>query len=138
MTICKLPEVANIERAEKGKIYPKNSTLIQVSATRGNVEYLKKDSEVDGRFAVVVPNEKINPKYLNIMVNRNIERFLSRYQSGLNIQIADLRHMEIEIHEKQDEIARNIEIIENEEEKIKKEIEILQTAKSRFKRDLFV
>lgn len=138
MIICKLPEVANIERAKSGKIYPKGSTLIQVSATQGNVEYLKKDSEVDGKFAVVVPNKKINPKYLNIMVNRNVERFLSQYQSGLNIQIADLKHMEIEIHEKQDEIARNIEIIEREEEKIEKEIEILQTTKSRFLRDLLI
>lgn len=138
MIICKLPEVANIERAKSGETYPKGSTLIQVSATQGNVEYLKKDSEVDGKFAVVVPNEKINPKYLNIMVNRNIGRFLSQYQSGLNIQIADLKHMEIEIHEKQDEIARNIEIIEREEEKIEKEIEILQTTKSRFLRDLLI
>ena len=138
MTTYKLPEVATIERAKKGKIYPKNSTLIQVSATQGNVEYLKEDSEVDGKFAVITPNNRINPKYLNIMVNRNIGRFLSRYQSGLNIQIADLKHMEIEIHEKQDEIARNIEIIEREEEKIEKEIEILQTTKSRFLRDLLI
>lgn len=138
MTICKLPEVANIERAKSGKIYPKGSTLIQISATQGNVEYLKGDSEVDGRFAVITPNNRINPKYLNIMINRNIGRFLSQYQSGLNIQIADLKHMEIEIHEKQDEIARNIEIIEREEERIEKEIEILQTIKSRSLRDLLI
>ena len=138
MTIYKLPEVAIIERAKNGKKYPKGSTLIQVSATQGNVEYLKEDSEVDGKFAVITPNNRINPKYLNIMVNRNIGRFLSRYQSGLNIQIADLKHMEIEIHEKQDEIARNIEIIEREEERIEKEIEMLQTTRNRFLRDLLI
>lgn len=138
MTTYKLPEVAIIERAKKEKVYPKGSTLIQVSATQGNVEYLKEDSEVDGKFAVVIPDKKINAKYLNIMVNRNIERFLSQYQSGLNIQIADLKHMEIELHEKQDEIARNIEIIENEESRIEKEIEMMQTTKNRFLRDLLI
>lgn len=138
MTIYKLPEIAAIERAKSEKKYPKGSTLIQVSATQGNVEYLKEDSEVDGKFAVVVPDKKINAKYLNIMVNRSIEKFLSQYQSGLNIQIADLKHMEIELHEKQDEIARNIEIIEREEERIEKEIEMMQRTKSRFLRDLFV
>lgn len=61
-----------------------------------------------------------------------------QYQSGLNIQVADLKHMEIEIHEKQDEIARNIEMMEIEGERIEKEIEILQTIKSRFMRDMFI
>ena len=37
--IVKLTDIANIERAVKGKIYPEGSIKIQLSATKGAVEF---------------------------------------------------------------------------------------------------
>lgn len=36
-----LSEIATVERAKKGKLYPKHSTIIQISATKGQIEYTK-------------------------------------------------------------------------------------------------
>lgn len=136
----KLIDVAKWERSKEGKIYPKGCTLIQVSATKGEVGYLNKKGEVEGKYAVVEPNKNINPKYLNIVIERNIGHFLSKYQAGLNIQIDDLKHLDIELHNKptQDMIADHVTIMEREAENVTKEIEILQTTKNRFLRDLLI
>lgn len=136
----KLEDVATYERAKEDKIYKNGSTLIQLSATSGEVEYLEKDGEVDRKYAVVIPNKEINPKYFNIVVKRNIEHFRSKYQAGMNIQIDDIKHIDIQLHnrETQDMIASHLETLEQEEENIRKEINLFKTTKSRFTRDLFV
>lgn len=136
----KLEDVATYERAKEDKIYKNGSTLIQLSATSGEVEYLEKDGEVDRKYAVAIPNKEINPKYFNIVVKRNIEHFRSKYQAGMNIQIDDIKHIDIQLHnrETQDMIASHLETLEQEEENIRKEINLFKTTKSRFTRDLFV
>lgn len=136
----KLQDVATWERAREGKIYSEGSTLIQISATKGDVKYLEEEGEVDKKYAVVIPNKNINSKYLNIVIKRNIQHFISKYQAGLNIQINDLKHIDIQLHnrETQNMIANHTKIMEAEEKNIDKEIEILETIKSRLLRDLFI
>ncbi len=137
----KLKDIAKFERAKKGKVYSKGSTLIQISASKGEVEYLEKVTEVtEGKYAIVMPDKEINPKYFNIVVEKNIEHFRAKYQAGLNIQIKDIGKMIIELHDReaQDIIASHIEMIESEEKTTSTEIHILNTLKSRFLRDLFV
>ena len=136
----KLIDVAKYERSKEGKAYPKGCSLIQISATNGEVGYLEKEGEVDKKYAVVIPNKDINPKYLNIVIKRNIQHFISKYQAGLNIQINGLKHINIQLHnrETQNMIAEHVETMEQEEENIKKEIDALTKTKSRFLRDLLV
>lgn len=136
----KLKDVAEYERAKEGVVYPKGTTLIQLSATSGQVEYLKETGEVERKYAVVTPNKEINTKYFNIVVKRNIDRFISKYQAGMNIQIDDVKHIDIQLHNRdtQDMIASHIEMLESEEETTRKEIEILTTTKSRFLKDLLL
>lgn len=136
----KLIDVATFERAKEGTTYPKGVTLIQISATKGDIEYQKENGEVDRKYAVILPNKNINPKYLNIVIKRNIQRFISKYQAGLNIQINDLKHIDIQLHNKatQDMIAEHVETMEQEEENIKNQINNYQTLKSRFLKDLMV
>ena len=64
----KLEDVAKYERVKDGKMYPKGSTLVRVSATTGEVEYLEKEGRVDRKYAVIIPNKEINPKYFNIVI----------------------------------------------------------------------
>lgn len=136
----KLGDVAEYERAKEGQVYLKGSTLIQVSATSGEVEYLEEDRQVEGKYVVVIPNNDINSRYFNIVVKRNIEHFRSKYQAGMNLQQNDIKHVPIQLHNRktQDMIAEHVKLMEQEEETTRKEIEILQTTKKRFTKDLFV
>lgn len=136
----KLGKVAEYERAKEGKVYSKGATLIQLSATSGQVEYLKEDGEVDRKYVVVIPHKDINYKYFNIVVKRNIDCFISKYQAGINIQVDDIKHIDIQLHNRdtQDMIASYVESLEFEEDTTRKEIELLEITKRRFARDLFV
>ena len=49
----KLGDIAEWERAKKGFVYPAGCTIIQVSATKGEVHYLTKKSEVEPKYVVV-------------------------------------------------------------------------------------
>lgn len=137
MTTYKLSEIATIVRARTGEIYPKGSTLIQVSATRGTVGYLDKDSAVGEQYAVVTPSDKVNAKYLHSMIDKGIHKFLAKYQQGLNVPFESISLMQIDVYKEHDTIGKNIEIIEREEIKVQKEIEILQAMKKRFLKDMF-
>ena len=136
----KLEDVAIWERSKKDKVYPAGSTLIQVSATTGNTEYLTKPSKVESKYAVITANEGVNARYLNIVINKNVDHFISKYRAGLNIQIDDLKHMDIQLHDKetQDVVVMYIEKIENE---IDKELKLKNTCiktKKRFTEDMFI
>lgn len=136
----KLGDVAKYERSRENKVYPKKSTLIQLSATSGQVDYLEEDREVERKYAVATPNKEINPKYFNIVVKRNIEHFRSKYQAGMNIQINDIKNIPIQLHDRktQDAIAEYVEAIEREERNVQKEIDLYKTTKKRFLTDLFI
>lgn len=123
----KLPEVATIERAKVGKI-EKNVTIIQISATRGQVIFVD-EGEIEAKYAVVRAKSNINPKYLYYAILDAVPRFSYNYQTGLNMKVCDLKHMELvldddlEIQKKQiksmEKLERAIKIYETEIEKIK-------------------
>ena len=136
----KLENVAKWERSKKDKVYPAGSTLIQISATTGNTEYLTKPSEVESKYAVITANEGINARYLNIVINKNIDHFISKYRSGLNIQIDDLKHLDVQIHNKETQRAL-VTYIERIEEDMYKELKlesIYTDFKKRFQEDMFI
>lgn len=51
----KLYDVASFERSKKDKVYPEGCTLIQVSATRGQMEYMKEPGTVEPKNGVIEP-----------------------------------------------------------------------------------
>lgn len=124
----RLQEVATIERAEKGKLYPEGCTLIALSATRGQVEYSAEGGEIESRWAVVVPGEGNDPKYIYHSITRSFPEFLEKYKTGINLQMEVLDFLEIALHpiREQKEIVRMLEIVE---EKQKKEERLLETWK---------
>ena len=51
MSRKKITEVAEVERAVKGKVYPAGCTLIALSATKPEPEYAPDSGEIETRYA---------------------------------------------------------------------------------------
>lgn len=101
----KLKEIATWERAQAGKIYPAGCTTIQISATRGQHEYLDEPREVHTKEVVVQPDTSINPRYFFIVISKNMDRYLSSHQTGLNIKEKEIGEFPIELHDKETQAA---------------------------------
>lgn len=106
-----ISNVAQVERAKSGKIYPAGCTLIALSATKGEVEYLEKDGEVETRYAVLIPDrEKVLGKFLHISVCQYFQEFLYKHRTGINLQFGELEQLKIGIYdmEQQRQIVQDI------------------------------
>lgn len=123
----KLGEFATFERAKKDEIYKSGTVAIQVSATQGEIIYLEKDSTIEVKYVIIHQDECL-PKYLYYFIKKTVQQFLTKYKSGLNIQIKDLDFFEIKIHDKKiqkkliealDYIEKEIEIAKKQEEHYK-------------------
>ena len=135
-----ITELATIERSS-GKIYPAGCTLIQVSATRGQVLYHVEEAEIPAKYAVITANDKVLPKYLYHMISFRADAFFHAVQTGLNIQIDSLSEMKLKIHtemEKQAEIVRYLDVIEKMQAKEEVTIELLKQAKQTNLSEMFV
>lgn len=113
----KLADVAIIERAETGKIYPRGCSLIPLSAWQiESISFLEQQTEVSGRYAVIIPNiTKVLPRYLFMCIQESAPEFEARYVTGINLQHDILvEHFTIRVHED----FECIEAIENRLEAI--------------------
>ncbi len=140
MKLTKITELASIERSS-GKVYPAGCTLIQVSATNGQVLYHAEEAEVPAKYAVVTANDKVLPKYLYHMISFQADAFFHAIQTGLNIQMGTLNEMKLKIHtdlEKQAEIVRHLDVIEKMEAKEEATIELLKQARQTHLSEMFV
>lgn len=93
----RLDEVCKIERVKKNKVYPKNTILLQVSATKGETILLNKDSSAESKYVALLPKIDIDPIYLHEMIKMQMDGFLNEYKTGPNIQIETLKHIDIPI-----------------------------------------
>ena len=66
----KLEDVAEFERAKQGHIYPRGTSTIQISATRGQVNFLFVDRAVHAKEVAIIPQAGINQKYFNIVLRK--------------------------------------------------------------------
>ena len=126
-----ITELANIERSN-GKVYPAGRTLIQVSATNGQVLYHAEEAEIPAKYAVITANDKVLPKYLYHMISFRADAFFHAIQTRMNIQIDSLSEMKLKIHtdlDKQAEIVKYLDVIERMEAKEETTIEVLKQAK---------
>lgn len=94
----KLTDIANVERARNGIIYPKWTTYIQVSATQGQVHQLQKVGTIETKYATIIPKIDIYMPYFKIALERCVPEFLAKYQSTINIQMGDFSFFEINLH----------------------------------------
>lgn len=122
-----LSEVCTMERAKKGRRYPKGCTIIPLSAAGPElIRFLDENVEVDTRFAVVIPKTGVNDYYLYIAIRNAADKFFWQYQSGINLKYEILvKYFKIMFHEDrqtQDRIAREIRTIAEEKRAAEKEL----------------
>ena len=110
----KLLGIANIERA-KNKEYCSGVTIIQISATRGQVEYVDEARKIGSQYVVLKPCDKFDPKYFYFAVKNSADEFFYKFQTGLNMKVEEFKHMELYVEDDiniQKEQVKNMEIIE--------------------------
>lgn len=136
----KLKDIAHIERAKKGKIYPKYSTIIQISATKGQVEYTEYKSELESKYAVILPRENYPPLYLYSMIETFMPEFYNKYADGLNIKLHDIEEMRVQLctEDKMQEIHDFIFESSKLLEQIERKIDALQDLKKEQLDALFI
>lgn len=98
-TVC-LTEVVEIEpRPTKGKIYPVGTIIIQISATKGQVLYLRTPSQIEEKYAVLIPKEDIEPFYLFTVIKKFFPKFFYQYRQGLNLKAEVLAEFYFPLHQ---------------------------------------
>lgn len=127
----KLKDIAHIERAKKGKIYPKHSTIIQISATNGQAEFTKEDSYIEAKYAVVVPFDGYPPLFIYATVNMFMPNFYHKYAVGLNIKVHEIGEMETQVCEKEKMQDIHNFFLESSKllEQVERKIEVMQDLK---------
>lgn len=135
-----LEDIAEFERAKKGKVYPKGTSTFQISATRGQVGYLEAPGKVESKYVAIFPCSAINPKYLNLVLQRNVDEFMYKYLNGLNVKEKDVGKYPIQLHNKetQDVIVLLFNIIDQEEKRTETEINNLMDFKQTMLNKLMV
>lgn len=89
----RLRDVAIVERAKKGKIYPTGSCVIQMSATKGQTGLLKSNGEVGSQYAVIEWVIPISPYFAFLVLKKTVPRWFARVQEGLNVKLEDIQNM---------------------------------------------
>ena len=136
----KLKDVAEFARVKKDKIYPAGTSTIQISASLGETGYLDKPSKLNAKYVAIIPQAGINSKYFNIVLQKNIHQFMSKYATGLNIKAKEVGNFPIQLHnnETQEAIVKFVQFCESEEQKNKMQIEALLKLKKNFQATMFV
>ena len=124
----KLLDLVDIERAKKNKVYNKGNIIIQVSASKGQIFYLEEDTSVESQYIILncKNNNITDTKYLYYVISSLLPEFLTKYQTGINIQPEVFNYMELVIHndiKTQEHIAK---IFDKIDEDIKKEEKLLK------------
>ena len=94
----KLEDVAEYGRAKAGHVYPAGTSTLQISATKGQIGFLRKASTVHTKDVAIIPSAGIDPRYFNIVMQKNVEEFMRKYATGLNIQEHEVGNLPIELH----------------------------------------
>lgn len=129
---CKLKEIAEITRAQAGKIYPEGTNWIELSATKGRVGITPQAGPIETRNAVIIPKIEIDTYYLHLILDRSLGKFLSRYLTTINLQADVVGLMEIEYHTDiatQKKMAESFRTIEEKIETKEKELEYIEAIK---------
>ncbi len=122
--------VANIERSRKNTAYPAGSIKIQLSASDGQLVYMREAGEVEDKYGVISVKDpdSLDSEYLYYILEKNLPGFLAKYQSGLNINPEIFRYLQIDIHneiETQRIIANVLSCMKRELEQEEKTISML-------------
>ncbi|MBB1063623.1 restriction endonuclease subunit S [Limosilactobacillus fastidiosus] len=126
-----LEDVAEYGRAKKHHTYPAGTSTLQISATRGQLGYLYEPSEVATKDVAIIPSAGINSRYFNIVLHKNIDEFMRKYATGINIKENEVGKFPIQLHniETQKAIVRIFDFMDREENSIQQDIDNLSNLK---------
>jgi restriction endonuclease S subunit len=143
-SVC-LTDIADVDRAQKGKIYPAGTIYVQVSATPKYTDeiwnILKQSGELPGKFAVIFPKIEIIPAYLVLALTRNTAEWQARYiGDAINISMDLFKDLTVIYHpdiQAQAEILRKISVVDKTIEFESQQVELNKEAKSFFLLKMF-
>lgn len=128
-----LLDIVTFERVKKGKVYEAGTVYIQLSATDGKVRYLCENSELETKYGVFQPKDKsMGTRYLFYILEYEMEAFLARYQSGMNINPEIFKFMQVTYYPEvkyQQEIAMTLDGIQARYDEVYQEKESWQCFK---------
>lgn len=128
-----LLDIVTFERVKKGKVYEAGTVYIQLSATDGKVRYLCENSELETKYGVFQPKDKsMGTRYLFYILEYEMEAFLARYQSGMNINPDIFKFMQVTYYPEvkyQQEIAMTLDGIQARYDEVYQEKESWQCFK---------
>lgn len=138
--IVKLEDVAEYARAKQGKIYPAGTSTLQISATRGEISFLSEQGYVHTKNVAIIPQAGIDPLYFNIAMQRNIDLFMHKYATGINIQEHEVGKFPIYLHdyETQKAIVAMFRQLEHEMAVERDTVNALKDLKSNMLKNMFV
>lgn len=136
----RLGDVAEFGRAKAGHIYPHGASTFPISATRGQVGYLDKPGTVAAKDAVIIPQAGINPRYFNIVMQKNAAEFMRIYATGLNVQEHELANFPIDLHnyETQEAVVLMMKSIDSRADEAEAEIKEMQALKKQMLNSMMV
>ena len=138
--VVKLEDVAEYATAKQGKIYPAGTTTLQISATRGDIGFLFEPGYIHTKNVAIIPQTGIDPLYFNIAMQRNIDLFMHKYATGINIQEHEVGKFPIYLHdyETQKAIVAMFRQLEHEMVVERDTISALKDLKSNMLKNMFV
>lgn len=129
----RLSEIFDVARVNKSQEYPKDTILIQVSATNGQTLYLDKAQRVaDGsKYAALTVKEpdKYDAKYLYYILDEKMPDAVKRYASGMNLQMDVLASVKIPVHNDINTQRTICRLLDFAEDQIRMEREIVDILK---------
>lgn len=122
-------DIADVERAVNGKIYPAGCTLMPLSAAQSSpLVYHNECGQVETRYAVIQPHADVNTEYLFTIIERAYPKFKAKYMTTINMQFGQLKFLMVDYHperETQDYVAsmvHQVHMLEEQEQKIIEEL----------------
>lgn len=99
-------DLCKVERAVKGKLYPKGTCYVKLSAVDEFVGQLKKEGEIESRYAALVPKEGTREKLLLIALKMDFPEFIYSHRTTINLQFKELQYLRIRWEEDEKKVAR--------------------------------
>lgn len=86
----RLKEIATLERAKKGKIYPKDSVVVQISATNGQVGMLQLPGKVESKYVVIQSRQGMDNRLVFMYLQLIVPWWFHRVKEGLNVKFEEI------------------------------------------------
>ena len=102
--IVNLLDIADVQRTEKGRVYPAGTVYIQVSACKridagDPFLLLERDCPLADKYAVILPKWPMAYGYLWHALNREAKRWMAKYVgSSINIQTDAFKELYLAYH----------------------------------------